>query len=64
MNLWQPTGLSVARVWVLNFVNHVEAILEDAPTPILLETSFSGIQVPKRRCGVGGVGVGIDVIRE
>lgn len=37
----------------VDFVNHVEAILDDVPTPTLLESSFSGIQVPKRRCRVG-----------
>lgn len=51
----------------VDFVNHVEAILEDVPTPILWRPALVGFMSQREDVElvgmeVGGVGVGIDVI--
>lgn len=67
MNLWQPTGLSVARVWVLTSLIMLKLfwtmfLLPPFWRAVLVGFKFQREDVELAGVEVGEVGVGIDVI--
>lgn len=67
MNLWQPTGLSVARVWVLTSLIMLKLFWKMFLLPSFWRPALVGFKSQREDVElvgmeVGGVGMGIDVI--